>query len=47
MLACGRGLVQRAKDAFHDPGEIGIDIRIPESQNAEALRLQEGVANLI
>ena len=29
------------------PGEIGIDIRIPKSQNPEVLRLQESVANLI
>ena len=47
MLTCGRGLVQRAKDGFHHPDEIGIDIRIPKSQNPETLRLQESVASLI
>jgi hypothetical protein len=47
MLTRGWGLVQRAKDAFHDPGEIGIDVRIPKSQNPETLRLQESVTNLI
>ena len=40
-------MFQRAQNAFHHPREIGVDIRIPESKNFEALRLQEGVANLI
>ena len=40
-------MVQHTQNAFHHPGEIGIDIRIPESKNPEALRLQKGVARLI
>jgi hypothetical protein len=40
-------MFQRTQNAFHHPREIGVDIRIPESNDFEALRLQEGVANLI
>jgi hypothetical protein len=40
-------VLQRIEDAFNHAREIGIDIRIPESKNFEALRLQKCVANLI
>jgi hypothetical protein len=38
---------QRTQNAFHHPFEIGINIRIPEAKNPEALRLQKSVARLI
>src|SRR5713226_3216531 len=38
---------QRTQNAFHHPGEIAINVRIPESKNSKTLRLQKGVANLI
>ena len=40
-------MFQRTQNAFHHSREIGINVRIPESKNSEALRLQKGVANLI
>jgi hypothetical protein len=39
--------IQGTENAFHHPREIGINVRIPESRNSEALRLQKGIANLI
>src|SRR4051812_18874003 len=41
----GWGSVQRAHDALHHPGEIVIDIRIPEPKNPEAVREEKCVAN--
>jgi hypothetical protein len=38
---------QRTQNAIHHPGEIGVNLRIPEPKNSKALRLQKGVANLI
>jgi hypothetical protein len=40
-------LVQRSQDAFHDPGEILVNIGIPEPKNSEALREQKCVTILI
>jgi hypothetical protein len=40
-------MIQRACDVFNHAREIGIDIRILESENPESLRSQERVANLI
>jgi hypothetical protein len=34
-------------NSLHHTGEIGIDIRIPESKDSKSLRLQKYVANLI
>ena len=48
LVGRGRGGgIQGTENAFHHPGEIGINVRIPKSKNSEALRLQKGVANLI
>jgi hypothetical protein len=33
----GWGSVERRYNVFHDAGQIGIDIRIPETKNSEAL----------
>jgi hypothetical protein len=43
----GRNVFQCTQNAFHHTFEIGVDVRIPESKNLEALRLQKSVANLI
>ena len=40
-------MFQCTQNAFHHAFEIGVDVRIPESKNLEALRLQKTVAKLI
>jgi len=39
--------IQGTENAVHHTGEIGIDIRIPESKDSKPLRLQKVIANLI
>jgi hypothetical protein len=41
------GSVERTQNAFHHAREIGINVRIPKSENSETLRLQKSVASLI
>jgi hypothetical protein len=40
-------LLQRSQNAFHHAVETGINVRIPESENPEPLRLQKGIASPI
>ena len=40
-------MFQLTQNAVHHTGEIGINVRIPESKNSKSLRLQKVIANLI